>query len=86
MTTRPAPLELDVDLVELGDVIRVPGERRRYRVAGVRTIALIPTRAQEAELDVDDRRRLELELRPVSRGGSSHRRTFRPSDRVLVDA
>lgn len=77
----PTALDIDADLVSRGDVIRIPGERRRYRVASVRRYVLIPTRGQD--IAADDRARLDLELYPVSRGGSSARRTFRPTDRVL---
>jgi hypothetical protein len=86
VTTAPATtaIELDADLLSLGDVVRFPGERRRYRIGRIRRYALIPTRAQEADLPTDDRARIDLDLYPVSRGGSSDRRTVRPTDRVLT--
>ena len=84
-TTAPATaptMDIDVDLVSQGDVVRIPGERRRYRVHSVRRFALIPTRRQA--IPADDRARIELDLRPMSRGGSPRRQTFRPTDRILV--
>lgn len=76
------PMELDADLLSHGDIIRVPGERRRYRITRIRRYTLIPTRTQD--IPADDRARLDLDLAPVSRGGSTDRRTFRPTDRLLA--
>lgn len=75
-------LELDADLVSRDDVIRLAGERRRYRVTGIRTTVLIPTRGQD--IPADDRRRITLDLRPVSRGASARTVTLRPTDRLVV--
>lgn len=76
------PIDIDADLVSRGDIIRIPGERRRYRVRSIRPMVLIPRRGQD--IPVDDRARIELALVPVSRGGSAHRITVRPTDRVLA--
>lgn len=82
VSTTTEPLDIDADLLSLGDTVRFPGERRRYRVGAIRRTVLIPRRGQH--IADDDRARVTLDLYPISRGGSSSRRTIRPTDRVLT--